>query len=175
MVVYWEFPLKLTGLKRSCELQWKHRQKFFLKEFVCRIGRKDHVKRVGRIKCRIFYFWVTETVRWISSLILFSCYQLKYILLIGILEVNLERPGTKNAIGKDMLRGLQHTFETVHKDHSAKVLMICSSVPKVFCAGADLKVECSFNCWSCSSIRNFIRYDEKKMSRKRKYNSKNVN
>ncbi|KAK6115451.1 hypothetical protein DH2020_007720 [Rehmannia glutinosa] len=36
--------------------------------------------------------------------------------------------------------GLQYSFETVNKDHSAKVLMICSSVPKVFCAGADLKV-----------------------------------
>ncbi|GER47901.1 methylglutaconyl-CoA hydratase [Striga asiatica] len=57
----------------------------------------------------------------------------------GILEVNLERPGTKNAIGKDMLRGLQYTFEAVNKDHTARVMMICSSVPKVFCAGADLK------------------------------------
>lgn len=54
----------------------------------------------------------------------------------------MERPGTKNAIGKDMLRGLQYTFEAVNKDHTAKVLMICSSVPKVFCAGADLKVKC---------------------------------
>ncbi|CAA0831624.1 ATP-dependent caseinolytic (Clp) protease/crotonase family protein [Striga hermonthica] len=57
----------------------------------------------------------------------------------GILEVNLERPGTKNAIGKDMLRGLQYTFEAVNNDHTARVMMICSSVPKVFCAGADLK------------------------------------
>ncbi|KAL8514173.1 hypothetical protein ACS0TY_013344 [Phlomoides rotata] len=57
----------------------------------------------------------------------------------GILEVNLERPGPRNAIGKDMLRGLQYTFEAVSRDHTAKVLMICSSVPKVFCAGADLK------------------------------------
>ncbi|KAL3640769.1 hypothetical protein CASFOL_015737 [Castilleja foliolosa] len=57
----------------------------------------------------------------------------------GILEVNLERPGTKNAIGKDMLWGLHHIFEAVNEDHTAKVMMICSSVPKVFCAGADLK------------------------------------
>lgn len=47
----------------------------------------------------------------------------------------------KNAIGRDMLRGLQHTLESVNRDETAKVLMICSSVPKIFCAGADLKVE----------------------------------
>ncbi|KDP39925.1 hypothetical protein JCGZ_03456 [Jatropha curcas] len=57
----------------------------------------------------------------------------------GIIEVNLDRAGAKNAIGKEMLRGLQYTFETISKDDSASVVMICSSVPKVFCAGADLK------------------------------------
>lgn len=58
----------------------------------------------------------------------------------GILELNLDRPGSKNAIGKDMLRGLQHNLEIINKDLSAKVLMLSSAVPKVFCAGADLKV-----------------------------------
>uniref|UniRef100_A0A2N9G3F7 Enoyl-CoA hydratase n=1 Tax=Fagus sylvatica TaxID=28930 RepID=A0A2N9G3F7_FAGSY len=57
----------------------------------------------------------------------------------GIVEVQLERPGAKNAIGKDMLRGLQQSFEAIEKDSSANVVMICSSVPRVFCAGADLK------------------------------------
>ncbi|EEF30028.1 probable enoyl-CoA hydratase 2, mitochondrial isoform X2 [Ricinus communis] len=57
----------------------------------------------------------------------------------GIMEVNLDRPGAKNAIGKEMLRGLRNTFETINNDASANVVMICSSVPKVFCAGADLK------------------------------------
>lgn len=52
----------------------------------------------------------------------------------------MERPVAKNAIGRDMLRGLQQTFDAIEKDHSANVVMICSSVPKVFCAGADLKV-----------------------------------
>ncbi len=56
------------------------------------------------------------------------------------MEVQLERPGAKNAIGKDMLRGLQQSFEAIEKDSSANVVMICSSVPRVFCAGADLKV-----------------------------------
>ncbi|XP_030524898.1 probable enoyl-CoA hydratase 2, mitochondrial isoform X1 [Rhodamnia argentea] len=57
----------------------------------------------------------------------------------GIVEVCLDRPGTKNAIGKDMLRGLQNAFEAVKEDSSANVLMICSAVPRAFCAGADLK------------------------------------
>lgn len=52
----------------------------------------------------------------------------------------MERPVAKNAIGRDMLRGLQQTFDAIEKDHSTNVVMICSSVPKVFCAGADLKV-----------------------------------
>lgn len=53
----------------------------------------------------------------------------------------MDRPETRNAIGKDMLRGLQQAFEVVSNERSANVLMICSSVPKVFCAGADLKVQ----------------------------------
>ena len=65
---------------------------------------------------------------------------LRFLYVLGIVEVKLERPGTKNAIGRDMLRGLQQTFDAIEKDHSANVVMICSSVPKVFCAGADLKV-----------------------------------
>ncbi|CAI0417788.1 unnamed protein product [Linum tenue] len=57
----------------------------------------------------------------------------------GIVEVNLHRPETKNAIGNEMLRGLRHTFETLEMDDDANVVMISSSVPKAFCAGADLK------------------------------------
>uniref|UniRef100_A0A2P2J7K6 Methylglutaconyl-CoA hydratase n=2 Tax=Rhizophora mucronata TaxID=61149 RepID=A0A2P2J7K6_RHIMU len=57
----------------------------------------------------------------------------------GIVEVSLERPGAKNAIGKEMLRGLRHTLEMINEDASAKVVLISSLVPKVFCAGADLK------------------------------------
>ena len=60
--------------------------------------------------------------------------------LTGIIEVNLDRPEAKNAIGNDMLRGLRHAFEAIDRDSSAHVVMISSSVPKVFCAGADLKV-----------------------------------
>lgn len=63
------------------------------------------------------------------------------VLLIGIVEIKMDRPEAKNALGKDMLRGLLNSFEAISTDSKANVLMICSSVPRVFCAGADLKVD----------------------------------
>eukprot|EP00249_Psilotum_nudum_P004099 c17637_g1_i1 orf=615-1640(+) len=57
----------------------------------------------------------------------------------GVIEVTLSRPEFRNAIGVDMLTHFQHIFEKVKNDTSARVMLICSSVPGVFCAGADLK------------------------------------
>ncbi|KAM7272510.1 hypothetical protein ACFE04_027173 [Oxalis oulophora] len=57
----------------------------------------------------------------------------------GILEVKLDREHRKNAIGTNMLRELELTFDAISADSSANVVVISSSVPKVFCAGADLK------------------------------------
>lgn len=54
--------------------------------------------------------------------------------------MNLDRPSAKNAIGNDMLKGLRRTIEVMNGDPSVRVVMISSSVPKIFCAGADLKV-----------------------------------
>jgi methylglutaconyl-CoA hydratase len=65
---------------------------------------------------------------------------LSFVTKTGIVEVNLDRPAAKNSIGKEMLRGLRNAFETIESNESAQVVLICSSVPKVFCAGADLKV-----------------------------------
>ncbi|KAF9624271.1 hypothetical protein IFM89_009179 [Coptis chinensis] len=63
----------------------------------------------------------------------------------GIVEVKLDRPGAKNAIGKDMLGCLQRYLEIVNQDSSANVLLISSSLPRVFCAGADLKERRTMN------------------------------
>lgn len=60
--------------------------------------------------------------------------------LVGIVEVKLDRAEAKNAIGKEMLRGLQSVVELIDRDSSARVILISSAVPRVFCAGADLKV-----------------------------------
>uniref|UniRef100_A0A6M2F5S9 Enoyl-CoA hydratase n=1 Tax=Populus davidiana TaxID=266767 RepID=A0A6M2F5S9_9ROSI len=71
----------------------------------------------------------------------------------GIVEVNLDRPAAKNSIGKEMLRGLRNAFETIESDVSAQVVLICSSVPKVFCAGADLKERKTM---TPSEVQNFV-------------------
>jgi enoyl-CoA hydratase/carnithine racemase len=55
-------------------------------------------------------------------------------------ELRLERPEARNAIGKEMLRGLRSAMDKVEADPTANVLLVASSVPKIFCAGADLKV-----------------------------------
>lgn len=65
--------------------------------------------------------------------------------MTGIIEVNLDRPVAKNAINKEMLKSLQNAFESIHQDRSARVVMIRSLVPGVFCAGADLKVVLSLS------------------------------
>uniref|UniRef100_A0ACD5Z3J0 Uncharacterized protein n=1 Tax=Avena sativa TaxID=4498 RepID=A0ACD5Z3J0_AVESA len=57
----------------------------------------------------------------------------------GIVELRLERPETRNAIGKEMLKGLRSAMGKVEADPMANVLLVASSVPKAFCAGADLK------------------------------------
>lgn len=58
----------------------------------------------------------------------------------GIVELRLERPEAKNAIGKEMLQGLRSAIQELEADTAANVVLVASSVPKVFCAGADLKV-----------------------------------
>ncbi|KAF9689770.1 hypothetical protein SADUNF_Sadunf01G0126800 [Salix dunnii] len=52
-----------------------------------------------------------------------------------------------------MLRGLRDTFETIESDVSAQVVLLCSSVPKVFCAGADLKERKTM---TSSEVQDFV-------------------
>lgn len=54
--------------------------------------------------------------------------------------MRLDRPESKNAIGKEMLMRLNHHLQNISIDASVNVLLLKSCVPKVFCAGADLKV-----------------------------------
>ncbi|XP_066332226.1 probable enoyl-CoA hydratase 2, mitochondrial [Miscanthus floridulus] len=57
----------------------------------------------------------------------------------GILELRLERPEVKNAINWDVMRRLRSAIEKIQADTTAKVVLVASSVPGAFCAGADLK------------------------------------
>ncbi|KAK7330814.1 hypothetical protein VNO77_25017 [Canavalia gladiata] len=75
----------------------------------------------------------------------------------GIVEVSLDRPNAKNAIGKDMLRGLSHVLELINQNSYANVAMIRSSVPGVFCAGADLKERRTMNQSEAKFFVNFLR------------------
>ncbi|OAY78458.1 Methylglutaconyl-CoA hydratase, mitochondrial [Ananas comosus] len=71
----------------------------------------------------------------------------------GIVELKLERPEAKNAIGKEMLNGLRRALDVIDGNSSAKVVLISSSVPRVFCAGADLKERRLMN---TSEVRLFV-------------------
>ncbi|CAM0151002.1 unnamed protein product [Urochloa decumbens] len=65
----------------------------------------------------------------------------------GILELRLERPEVKNAINWDVMGRLRSAIQKIQADATAKVVLVASSVPGAFCAGADLKV------WICSERR----------------------
>ncbi|MED6193867.1 hypothetical protein PIB30_023237 [Stylosanthes scabra] len=70
----------------------------------------------------------------------------------GIVEVSLDRPKNKNAIDTKLMRGLKHALELINQDSSTNVAIITSSVPGVYCAGADLKERRTF---SASEVREY--------------------
>ncbi|XP_047077671.1 probable enoyl-CoA hydratase 2, mitochondrial [Lolium rigidum] len=57
----------------------------------------------------------------------------------GIVELTLERPEVKNAINWELMRRLRAAIGKIEADATAKVVLVASSVPGIFCAGADLK------------------------------------
>ncbi|KAJ7498716.1 ClpP/crotonase-like domain-containing protein [Mycena latifolia] len=56
----------------------------------------------------------------------------------GITCLSLNRPEAKNAISLTLLKELRESLETVHADASVRALILRSSTPGAFCAGADL-------------------------------------
>jgi methylglutaconyl-CoA hydratase len=64
-------------------------------------------------------------------------------LATGVVELRLDRPEAKNAMGKEMPQELRIAIEEVGVDVSTNVVFLASSVPKIFCAGADRKVPAS--------------------------------
>lgn len=57
----------------------------------------------------------------------------------GIITLGLNRPETKNALGKGVLLNFAEILENVKHDKTSRVLIIHSLVKNIFCAGADLK------------------------------------
>ena len=58
----------------------------------------------------------------------------------GIFMMSFTRPEAKNAIGRQFLRELQECLAQVAQERTTRCLLVRSTVPGVFCAGADLKV-----------------------------------
>ncbi|THV08350.1 enoyl-CoA hydratase [Dendrothele bispora CBS 962.96] len=56
----------------------------------------------------------------------------------GITCLSLNRPQSKNAISTTLLKELRESLDTVHFDKSVRVLILRSTTPGSFCAGADL-------------------------------------
>eukprot|EP00775_Hariotina_reticulata_P003240 gene3240-3517_t len=57
----------------------------------------------------------------------------------GISVVNLSRPEAKNAIGRQLLRELQEAINTLRQERTTRCVIVRSTCPGTFCAGADLK------------------------------------
>ena len=57
----------------------------------------------------------------------------------GITLLGLERPGAKNALGRQLLGELEAAFQSLALDMDVRVVILHSLVEGVFCAGADLK------------------------------------
>lgn len=57
----------------------------------------------------------------------------------GIAVLGLNRAEAKNAFGKSLISQFAEAMETLKEDDKLRVLIIRSLIPKVFCAGADLR------------------------------------
>lgn len=53
--------------------------------------------------------------------------------------MNLNRPATRNALGKNMMDEFRSALSKIRFDQDVRVVVLTSTTPKVFCAGADLK------------------------------------
>lgn len=62
---------------------------------------------------------------------------------IAIIEMN--RPEAKNALNFSMIENLSQAIELLSNDGISKVTILRSTVPGVFCAGADLKERAALN------------------------------
>lgn len=57
----------------------------------------------------------------------------------GIVVVGLNRPKAKNSISKNLVNMMLEAVEDIKKNNKLRSVIICSLVPGIFCAGADLK------------------------------------
>lgn len=57
----------------------------------------------------------------------------------GTLKLTLNRPEARNAFSQDMISSLEDRITEINNDTSLQCILLNSSYPRVFSAGADLK------------------------------------
>ncbi|KAK1947247.1 Enoyl-CoA hydratase domain-containing protein 2 [Phytophthora citrophthora] len=57
----------------------------------------------------------------------------------GIALFTMDRPDARNALGRQFMAEFRQALDQVRFDPKVRVVILRSVVPKVFCAGADLK------------------------------------
>ncbi|XP_012256747.1 methylglutaconyl-CoA hydratase, mitochondrial [Athalia rosae] len=63
----------------------------------------------------------------------------------GIAVLGLNRPESKNALGKSLVAQFYESLATIKADNNIRTVIVRSMVPKVFCAGADLTERASMD------------------------------
>lgn len=71
----------------------------------------------------------------------------------GIVVLGLNRPSVCNALGKTLVNQLNDAISSIKRDTKLRVLIIRSMVPKIFCAGADLRERTTMD---TTGIANFV-------------------
>nr|XP_055065138.1 methylglutaconyl-CoA hydratase, mitochondrial isoform X1 [Misgurnus anguillicaudatus] len=57
----------------------------------------------------------------------------------GIVVFGINRSKAKNAISKNLVKMMSEAIQSVKKNNKVRTVILCSMVPGIFCAGADLK------------------------------------
>ncbi|XP_071873051.1 methylglutaconyl-CoA hydratase, mitochondrial [Bombus fervidus] len=75
----------------------------------------------------------------------------------GIVVLGLNRPTVCNALGKTLTSQLHDAISSIREDSKLRVLIIRSLVPKIFCAGADLRERARMDAAEISEFVSFLR------------------
>jgi len=71
----------------------------------------------------------------------------------GIAVLGLNRPAARNSFGKTLISQFNEALTSIRQNDKLRVLIIRSLVPKVFCAGADLRERLKMN---SSEVPQFV-------------------
>lgn len=75
----------------------------------------------------------------------------------GIVVLGLNRPATRNALGQTLVNQLNDAISCIKEDTKLRVLIVRSLVPKIFCAGADLRERVKMDNSEASKFVCFLR------------------